>query len=96
MCWLVAWSGGQSWFPVNLAAPEALLAPAAVGLALAAAIGPVAFEVDLPDYHFGWRQIATGLAVLAGVLGLVPLTVGVVNGRWGAPPRRLRLASRRF
>jgi hypothetical protein len=24
--------------------------------------------------------------VLAGVLGLVPLTIGVVNGRWGAPP----------
>ncbi|MGH9118693.1 MAG: glycosyltransferase [Acidimicrobiales bacterium] len=85
-CWAVAWSGGQSWFPVNLSAPEALLAPAAMGLALAAAIGPVAFEVDLPDYHFGWRQIATGLAAVAGVVGLVPLAVGVVNGRWGAPP----------
>jgi GT2 family glycosyltransferase len=87
VCWVVAWMGEQSWFPVHLAAPEALLAPAAAGLALAAAIGPVAFEIDLPDYHFGWRQIATGLAVVAGVAGLVPLAIGVVNGRWGAPPQ---------
>jgi hypothetical protein len=87
VCWLAAWLGEQSWFPVTLSSPEALLGPAAIGLTLAAAIGPVAFEVDLPDYHFGWRQIATGVAVLAGVAGLVPLAVGVVNGRWGAPPQ---------
>lgn len=85
LCWSVAWMGEQAWFPVNLSAPEALLAPAAVGLALAAAIGPVAFEIDLPDFHFGWRQVAAGAAVVAGIAGLVPLAVGVVNGRWRAP-----------
>jgi GT2 family glycosyltransferase len=85
LCWVVLWMGQQSWFPVGLSAPEALLAPAAIGLALAAAVGPVAFEIDLPDYHFGWRQVVAGIAVVAGIVGLVPLSIGVVNGRWGAP-----------
>ena len=31
-----------------------------------------AFEVDLPDYHFGWRQIASLLAGAALVLALLP------------------------
>ncbi|MGH9246404.1 MAG: glycosyltransferase [Acidimicrobiales bacterium] len=86
LCWLVAWVGEQSWFPGNLSAPEALLAPAAVGLALATAIGPVAFEIDLPGANFGWRQLAAGAAAVAGIAGLVPLAIGVVNGRWQAPP----------
>jgi GT2 family glycosyltransferase len=85
VCWALAWAGEQSWFPVNLSAPEVLLAPAAVGLALATAIGPVAFDIDLPGYRFGWRQIAAGVAVVAGVVGLVPLTLGVIDGRWRAP-----------
>jgi hypothetical protein len=77
--------GQQTWFPFNLSAPEALLAPAAIGLALATAVGPVAFEIDLPDFHFGWRQVVAGAAVVAGIVGLVPLAIGVVNGRWRAP-----------
>ncbi len=65
----VAWAGGQGWLPGDLPAPDVLLAPAAVGLALAAGLGMAAFEVDLPDYHFGWRQIVSLLAGAAFVGG---------------------------
>ena len=37
---------------------ETMLAPAAAGLAMAAGLGVVAFEVDLRAYGFGWRQVA--------------------------------------
>ncbi|HEX7442749.1 MAG TPA: glycosyltransferase family 2 protein, partial [Acidimicrobiales bacterium] len=56
------------WFP----ATEVLLAPAAVGLALAAGLGMTAFELDLPDYRLGWRQLAALLAAAALVLGVLP------------------------
>jgi len=62
-----------------------VLAPAAVGLALAAAMGMAAFEVDLPDYHFGWRQILSVLAAAAFVLALMPVVGASVDGRWGQP-----------
>ena len=81
----LVWVEGQGWLEVDLPAPEVLLAPAAVGLAVAAALGMVAFEVDLPDYHFGWRQIVSLLAGAAFVIAVVPAWSGVVSGRWELP-----------
>jgi GT2 family glycosyltransferase len=77
----VAQGLAPGWFP----APEVLLAPAAVGLSLAIALGMVAFEVDLPDYHFGLRQIASLAAGVALVLGIVPALGAAVSGDWGLP-----------
>ena len=81
----LVWVEGQGWLSVDLPAPEVLLAPAAVGLAVATALGMVAFEVDLPDYHFGWRQIVSLLAGAAFVIAVVPAWSGVVSGRWELP-----------
>jgi len=83
--WALAWSGQQDWFPVPLGPPEGLLAPAAAGLALAAALGLVAFEVDLRGYRFGWRQMASVLAAAGVVVGVVPVLAASANGRWKAP-----------
>ncbi len=70
---------------VHLPTPEVLLAPAGVGLALAAAMGTAAFEVDLPAYQIGWRQIASMACAAALVVGLLPALATAVGGRFGMP-----------
>jgi hypothetical protein len=34
---------------------------------------------------FGWRQVVSGLALVAVVLGLLPVIAGAQNGQWGLP-----------
>lgn len=80
-----AWAAQRGLLPVSMPPVEVLLAPAAVGLALAAAMGVAAFEVDLPGYRFGWRQIASGLAAAAVVVGIVPVLGASFDGRWSMP-----------
>ncbi len=83
--WGVVWAGQERWLPVGLPSPEILLAPVAAALALAAALGFAAFEIDLRAYRFGWRQ-ALSLAAAAGVVvGALPLASGLVDGRWKLP-----------
>jgi GT2 family glycosyltransferase len=84
-CWTVAWIGQQSWFSLALGPPEALLAPAGVALAISAALGVVAFDVDLPGYRFGGRQLASIGAALALAIGIVPVLGAMFEGRWNAP-----------
>jgi hypothetical protein len=84
-CWAAAWVGQQSWFRFSLGPPEALLTPAAVALAMSAALGVVAFEMDLPGYRFGWRQGASMIAGLALAIGVVPVLAATFDGRWHAP-----------
>jgi len=88
--WLVAlagfawaWAGMRGWVPV--AAPEVVLAPAAAALAASAALGAVAFELDLPGYRFGWRQLASGLAAVAVLVAAVPMLSASGGGRWRLP-----------
>lgn len=79
------WVSARGWLPGELPSPEMLLAPGAAGLALAAMLGMAAFEVDLPDYHFGWRQVASLAGAVALILGVVPLLGAAVGGRWDLP-----------
>ncbi|MCU4185692.1 glycosyltransferase [Acidiferrimicrobium sp. IK] len=88
--WLVAltcigltWAGLRGWVPVP--DPEVLLAPAAAALAGAVALGAVAFELDLPGYRFGWRQLASGVAAAAVVIAAVPAVQAAGSGRWNLP-----------
>ena len=71
--WGLAWAAQQDVLPFALPAPEVLLVPAAVGLALATAMGVAAFQEDLPGYRFGWRQIASGVAAAAVALACLPV-----------------------
>ena len=95
-CWAVAllsvavaWAGGRGWLPVHFQAPDVLLAPAAVALAGAAALGAAAFELDLPRYRFGWRQVASLGAGAAVTLGVLPVLTGAGDGRWHLPSSEL-------
>ena len=84
-CVGVAWASGRGWVPVRFEAPHVLLAPAAVALAVAVALGAVAFEMDLRGYRFGWRQ---GVSMAAGALvgiATLPLLGAVPDGRWHLP-----------
>jgi GT2 family glycosyltransferase len=83
--WLVAWAAGRDWLPVPLPSPDALLAPAAAALALTAAIGMLAFEVDISGFRFGWRQAAPALAALAVLVATFPIFGAAVDGRWHLP-----------
>lgn len=83
--WGLAWMSQRGTLSIALPPPEVLLAPAVVGLALATAMGVAAFEVDLPGYRFGWRQIASGLAAAAVALGTIPVLGAAFDGRWEMP-----------
>jgi hypothetical protein len=83
--WSLAWVSQRGSASIPLPPPEVLLAPSAVGLALAAAMGVAAFEVDLPGYRFGWRQVASALAAAAVVVGTIPVLGAAFDGRWSMP-----------
>ncbi|MCL2393743.1 MAG: hypothetical protein FWC87_03555, partial [Acidimicrobiaceae bacterium] len=88
--WMVAlasvgltWAGSHGWIPTP--PPEDLLCFAAAALAGSVALGVVAFELDLPAYRLGWRQLVTGVAAVAVVVGGVPTMAAAGNGRWHLP-----------
>jgi len=81
----LAWAFGQGSLTSVLPAPSMLLVPSAIGVALAAGLGMAAFEIDLPDYHFGWRQIVSIFAALAFVGALGPALLSSLSGRWDLP-----------
>lgn len=83
--WTLVWAGGRGLTGVPLPPAEVLIAPAAAALALAAALGMVAFERDLPGYRFGWRQVASLVAAGGVAVATVPVLLGAVDGEWGTP-----------
>jgi GT2 family glycosyltransferase len=62
-----------------------LLVPYAVALAALVAIGVAAFEQDIAQAQFGWRQLAAGLTMLLVALGTIPFVASVSTGRFDLP-----------
>jgi GT2 family glycosyltransferase len=85
VCWGLAWAGGRHWLGVAIPAPDLLLVPADLALALSAGLGMAAFEADLRGYRLGWRQAALVVAAGASVLGTLPVLGASVDGRWKLP-----------
>ncbi len=83
--WVLVWAGGRGLTGLPLPPAEVLLAPAAAALALAAALGMVAFERDLLGYQFGLRQVASVAAAGGVVLAAVPVAVAALDGDWDTP-----------
>lgn len=67
------------------AGAELFLVPAALGLAVSVAMGPLAFEEDVVSGDFGLGQVASGVGVLALLVGLVPVLFAAADGRWYLP-----------
>lgn len=62
-----------------------LLAPVALGLALAAACAVASFAADVAGGTFGWRQ-PLGLVSIGAVLcGIFPALITLTDGAWFAP-----------
>ncbi len=66
-------------------APEGLLVPAALGIALAVGLGVGAFRTDLHHFHFGWRQLAAVAVPVVLVLPGLGFAADSLDGRWHAP-----------
>ena len=58
---------------------------ASAALAMAVAIGVLAFLTDLPRYSFGVRQVVTVAAAAGVALGTLPLLAATTGGRWRMP-----------
>lgn len=84
VCWALAAVGAAGLGP-DLPEAGVLLAPGAAALAVAAALGVTSFERDLPGYRFGWRQVASVVALAGLAVGSVPVLVSALDGRWDTP-----------
>jgi hypothetical protein len=62
-----------------------VLAPAAFAVAVCLGLGISSFENDLTGREFGWRQVVGVVALIFGVVGLLPVVSGAVSGRWNLP-----------
>jgi GT2 family glycosyltransferase len=86
VAWAVAWLAGRGGLGPLAIAPQVLLVPAGVGIALSVGLGVAAFQLDLPGYRFGWRQVAAVTAAAAAGVGMLPVLVGSLGGRWDLVP----------
>ncbi|MBI4883216.1 MAG: glycosyltransferase family 2 protein [Actinobacteria bacterium] len=75
--------------PWRMPEPGVLLAPIAVGVALAAAVTVAALREDVLSVSFGWRQPLGLLSGAAIVIGLIPGVLAAADGRWRMPERTL-------
>ncbi|HUI04540.1 MAG TPA: hypothetical protein VLZ77_13435 [Acidimicrobiales bacterium] len=86
VAWVVAWVAGRGWLGSVGLAPQVLVAPAAMAIALSVGLGVSAFQLDLPGYRFGWRQAAAVAAAAAAAVGMLPVLAGSLGGRWDLVP----------
>ena len=85
VCFGFVWADANDWLPLAAPSAAALLAPAALALASSVAMGVIAFETDLRDHGFGWRQVVAAVAGVALVVGALPTMFDAGNGRWYLP-----------
>ena len=92
----LAVAGQRNSLPFRLPEAGLLLAPAAVGLAIAAACAAAAFEQDVQGGSFGWKQPLGILCGAAVALGAIPSIASTANGRWSTPTTELLQPSDQF
>ena len=64
---------------------ELLLVPAVLGVAIAVAMGALAFERDVMGSDFGASQLLSVVAIAGLLVTLVPIGVAAADGRWYLP-----------
>jgi GT2 family glycosyltransferase len=83
--WVLAFASTHGWTGSFTPSESVVLVPAAIAVAAGVGLGVSSFENDLAGMTFGWRQVASGLALVAVTLGLLPVVAGALNGQWGLP-----------
>jgi GT2 family glycosyltransferase len=83
--WVLAFAVTHGWTGSFTPSESVVLVPAAIAVAAGIGLGIASFENDLTGLAFGWRQVVSGLALVAVTLGLVPVAAGAADGRWGLP-----------
>jgi hypothetical protein len=81
--WVLAFAATHGWTGSFTPSESVVLVPAAIAVAAGVGLGVSSFENDLAGMAFGWRQIVSGLALVAVTLGVLPVAAGAVGGRWG-------------
>jgi len=71
--------------PVHLPEPAILLTPVALGIAICAGAMGSTLVLDLRRARFGWRQPISAVVALAFFVGVIPVAVNALNGRWNQP-----------
>ncbi|MGP0030530.1 MAG: glycosyltransferase [Acidimicrobiales bacterium] len=85
LSWLLAFGSTHGWTASFAPSETVVLVPAALAVAAGVGLGVSSFEVDVAGRVFSWRQVVSGVAVVAIVLGVLPVAAGAFNGRWGLP-----------
>ena len=81
-----AWLIDRGTIPASPSLIPVFLAPYAVALAVGAACFVAGFAQDVRGTTMGWRQSVGVFALVAAVVGLVPLIPAMVSGRWELEP----------
>ncbi|MDG2112358.1 MAG: glycosyltransferase family 2 protein, partial [Actinomycetota bacterium] len=91
-----AWVSANGWLTdalgLQLSIGELLLVPAAVGLAWATAAGFASYEVDVPRFAFGWRQLTIAIGAVAMASAVAPAVLATADGRWQTPTNDLEVS----
>jgi GT2 family glycosyltransferase len=85
MSWFLAYAATHGWTGSFTPSETVVLVPAAMAVAAGIGLGIASFEVDVAGNVFSWRQVVSGVAMIAVVLGVLPVAVGALDGRWGLP-----------
>ena len=64
---------------------ELVLMPSVLAVSMAVGMGVLAFEKDVLGSDFGSEQIFAGVAAVGLVIGLVPIGIASIDGRWFQP-----------
>jgi GT2 family glycosyltransferase len=83
--WVLAYATTHGWTGTFTPSETVVLVPAAIAVAAGIGLGISSFENDLAGRAFGWRQVVSVTALVAVLLGLLPVAAGALNGRWGLP-----------
>ncbi len=74
--WVLAYAATHGWTGRFAPSESVVLVPAAIAVAVGIGLGISSFENDLAGMAFGWRQVVSGLALVAVTLGLLPVVAG--------------------
>jgi hypothetical protein len=85
LSWALAYASTHGWTASFAPSESVVLVPAALAVAACVGLGISAFEIDVVGDVFSWRQVISGVAVIAVILGVLPVTAGALDGSWGLP-----------